>query len=204
MENNDIVSKCIKIGCFGESSVGKTYFARRYIKDIKEDDFYLSTVGVEYFNTTRILSDGKNYKIKIIDTAGQERYRSLSVNSIRFCDGIILMYSITDRKSFNLISNWIQNIYDIKEGDFPFILIGNKCDLENQRDVLTEEGIEKAKQYNTIYFETSAKEGINVEQSFEELLKKIIKKNEGKNLKKNNNLIIDSKKKKKKKIFFCF
>ena len=203
MENNDIVLKCIKIGCFGESSVGKTYFARRYINDIRDNDFNLSTVGVEYFNTTRILSDGKQYKIKIVDTAGQERYKSLAVNSIRFCDGIILMYSITDRKSFVLISNWIQNIYDMKEKDVPLILIGNKCDLEKERHVFTEEGIEAAKKYNTKYFETSAKEGINVEQSFEELLNKIIKKNEGKNEKKNNNLILDSKNKKKKKKFFC-
>ena len=203
MENNDIVSKCLKIGCFGESCVGKTYFARRYISDVRDDDFHLSTVGVEFFNTTRILSDGQKYKIKNVDTAGQERYKSLSVNSIRLCDGIILMYSVTDRKSFNLISNWIQNIYDMKEKDVPLILIGNKCDLEEQREVFTEEGIEAAKKYNTLYFETSAKEGINVEESFEELLNKIIKKIEEKNEKKNNYLKLDSKKKKKKKGFFC-
>ena len=202
MENNDIVLKCIKIGCFGESSVGKTYFAKNYIKDIK-DGFDLATVGVEYFITNRILSDGKKYKIKICDTAGQERYRSLAINTIRRCDGIILMYSITNRRSFELISEWINNIYDLKDRETPIILIGNKCDLEDQRKVSREEGMNTAEKYKTIYFETSAKEGINVEEAIDVLLNKIINKKEEENEKKNNYLKLDSKKKKKKKGFFC-
>jgi small GTP-binding protein len=173
MENNDIIFKNIKIGCFGESSVGKTYFAKNYIKDIK-DGFDLATVGVEYFITNRILSDGKNYKIKICDTAGQERYRSLAINTIRRCDGIILMYSITNRNSFELISEWINNIYDLKDRETPIILIGNKCDLEDQRKVSREEGMNTAEKYKTTYFETSAKEGINVEEAIDELINKII------------------------------
>jgi small GTP-binding protein len=202
MENNDIVLKCIKIGCFGESSVGKTYFAKNYIKDIK-DGFDLATVGVEYFITNRILSDGKNYKIKICDTAGQERYRSLAINTIRRCDGIILMYSITNRRSFELISEWINNIYDLKDRETPIILIGNKCDLEDQRKVSREEGINTAEKYKTTYFETSAKEGINVEEAIDVLLNKIINKKKGEKEKKDNNLKLDSKKKNKKKRFIC-
>ena len=202
MENNDIIFKNIKIGCFGESSVGKTYFAKNYIKDIK-DGFDLATVGVEYFITNRILSDGKNYKIKICDTAGQERYRSLAINTIRRCDGIILMYSITNRKSFELISEWINNIYDLKDRETPIILIGNKCDLEDQRKVSREEGMNTAEKYKTIFFETSAKEGINVEEAIDVLLNKIINKKKGEKEKKDNNLKLDSKKKNKKKRFIC-
>ena len=202
MENNDIIFKNIKIGCFGESSVGKTYFAKNYIKDIK-DGFDLATVGVEYFITNRILSDGKKYKIKICDTAGQERYRSLAINTIRRCDGIILMYSITNRKSFELISEWINNIYDLKDRETPIILIGNKCDLEDQRKVSREEGMNTAEKYKTIYFETSAKEGINVEEAIDVLLNKIINKKKGEKEKKDNNLKLDSKKKNKKKRFIC-
>ena len=202
MENNDIIFKNIKIGCFGESSVGKTYFAKNYIKDIK-DGFDLATVGVEYFITNRILSDGKNYKIKICDTAGQERYRSLAINTIRRCDGIILMYSITNRNSFELISEWINNIYDLKDRETPIILIGNKCDLEDQRKVSREEGMNTAEKYKTIYFETSAKEGINVEEAIDVLLNKIINKKKGEKEKKDNNLKLDSKKKNKKKRFIC-
>ena len=202
MENNDIIFKNIKIGCFGESSVGKTYFAKNYIKDIK-DGFDLATVGVEYFITNRILSDGKKYKIKICDTAGQERYRSLAINTIRCCDGIILMYSITNRKSFELISEWINNIYDLKDRETPIILIGNKCDLEDQRKVSREEGMKTAEKYKTAHFETSAKEGINVEEAIDVLLNKIINKKKGEKEKKDNNLKLDSKKKNKKKRFIC-
>ena len=205
MENNDIIFKNIKIGCFGESSVGKTYFAKNYIKDIK-DGFDLATVGVEYFITNRILSDGKNYKIKICDTAGQERHRSLAINTIRRCDGIILMYSITNRNSFELISEWINNIYDLKDRETPIILIGNKCDLKDGREVSEEEGLETAEKYKTKYFETSAKEGINVEEAIDELIKKIItKKEEEENSKdkKDNSIKLDKSKSINKVKFKC-
>ena len=92
----------IKIGCLGDSSVGKTLSAKEYVKDRKLD-YTLSTLGVEFLKTKRILSDGNKYKVIIYDTAGQERYRSLSLNSIRHCDGVILMYDITNRESFNSI-----------------------------------------------------------------------------------------------------
>ena len=201
MVNNDDVFEIIKIGIFGESSVGKTHYARKYINDVNED-FNLPTIGVECFMKKIFLPNGKNYKIKIYDTAGQERYRSLSKNSIRNCDGIILMYDITNKVTFKLIGEWIKDIFGIKGEDCPLILIGNKSDLENKREVYEEEGLEEAKKYNNIFFETSAKEGINVENSLEELLKKIID-NKEKNKKKDNNFKIEKKNKnktKKKKI----
>ena len=165
----------IKIGFFGDSSVGKTYLARKYVKD-KNLDYTLSTTGVEYYTTKRNLSDGNQYKITIYDTAGQERFKSISINSFRHCDGVILMYDITNRDSFHSISEWVKNMYDAKDKGFPFILIGNKNDLKDQREVSEEEGLEAAEKYETKYFETSAKNGINVEKSIDELLNKIISK----------------------------
>ena len=108
----------IKIGCFGDSNVGKTLLTKKYIKDNKLDSL-LSTIGVENYTTKRILSDGEKYKITIFDTAGQEKYRSLSLNSIRHCEGVILMYDITNRESFNSISEWINNIYEMQNKDSP-------------------------------------------------------------------------------------
>jgi len=102
---------------------------------------------------------------------------------MRHCDGVILVYDITCIKSFNSISEWINNIYDIKEKDFHLILIGNKCDLKDQRKVSTEGGLEAAEQYSIKYFEASAKEGINVEKSIDELLNIIISKDLIKNKK---------------------
>ena len=197
MVNNDDTFEIIKLGIFGESSVGKTHYARKYVNDVNED-FNLPTIGVECFMKKRILPNGKNYKIKIYDTAGQERYRSISKSSIRNCDGIILMYDITNKVTFKLIGEWIKDIFNIKGEYCPLILIGNKSDLENKREVYEEEGLEEAKKYNSIFFETSAKEGINVENSIEELLKKIID-NKEKNKKKDNNFKIEKKNKNKTK-----
>ena len=135
MENNDNILGIIKIGCFGDSSVGKTRLAWKYVKC--ESDFDLSTVGVEYFMTNKILSDGKKYKIKIFVTAGQ--YRSLCLSAIRSCDGIILMYDITRRNTFSPISNWYNNICELADEDFPLILIGDNYN-ENLREVSKEEG----------------------------------------------------------------
>ena len=173
MTDDDNLSE-IKIGCLGDSSVGKTLLAKKYVKDptLKEFwvstselpfsiynkiDYTISTIGVEFLKTKRILSDGNKYKVIIYDTAGQERYKSLSLNSIKHCDGVILIYDITNRESFKSISEWIKNIYDIKDNDFPLILIGNKCDLKVQREVSTEEGLEAAEQYKTKYFKQMLK-----------------------------------------------
>ena len=177
MGDNDNNLESIIIGCLGESGVGKTYLTRKYVHD-NNVDFNIPTVGIEYFMIKKILSNGKKYKIKIYDTAGQERYKSLALNSIRHCEGVILMYDITNRKSFDSISEWTNNIYELKDHDFPFILIGNKCDLKDQREVSEEEGFEKAEKYKVTYYETSAKEGINIEKPIDELLNNIIKKYE--------------------------
>jgi len=203
MTDDDNLSE-IQIGCFGDSTVGKTYLTRRYIKDPKID-YTLTTIGVEFLKTKRILSDGNKYKVTIYDTAGQERYRSISLNSMRHCDGVILVYDITNRESFNSISTWMNNIYDIKEKDFPLILIGNKSDLKNQREVTTEEGLEAAEQYKIKFFETSAKEGINVEQSIDELLNIMISKNLIKinKIKKSESIKLDKRKSTGKKKHNC-
>ena len=177
MINKDDNIESIKIGCFGDSCVGKTYLIRKYVNDITNIDSNITTAGIDYYATKRILSNGKKYKITIYDTAGQEKYKSLSLYSIRHCDGVILMYDITKKDSFNSVSEWINNIYDIKEKNFPFILVGNKCDLKDEREISEEEGLEVAEKYKTKYFEVSSREGINVEKAIDELLNKIISKN---------------------------
>ena len=172
-KDNQIVES-IKIGSLGNSEVGKTYLTRKYTNS-NNLDLNLITVGIDFYTREKIFCNGKKYIIKIYDTAGQERYKYVSLNSIRNYDGVFLMYDITDFKSFDSISEWINNIYEIKDHNFPFILIGNKCDLEDQREVSKEEGLETAEKYKTSYFETSAIEGINVEEAIDELVNKIIK-----------------------------
>ena len=120
----------------------------------------------------------KEYRIEFYDTAGQERYRAISLNSIKSADGIVLMYDITNQKSFDDISNWMKNIRQLQGNEFPMILVGNKCDLESKRIVTYEEGIELSKTYKIPFFEVSNKKGINIEESSLELIKQIIEKKE--------------------------
>jgi len=205
MANNDNNNKLeiIKIGIFGESTVGKTLFSLTFTNGVNHG-LNLPTVGIDSFNKEKILSNGKKYKIIIYDTAGQERYRSLSLNAVRRCDGIILMYDITKKNTFDSIKGWYNSIKEVVE-DFNLILIGNKCDLKDQRNVSEEEGLKEAEKYKIEYFEASAKEGINVEKSIDELLKKIIakKKEKFKNKKENNKMQLDAKKNASKKMHKC-
>jgi len=205
MANNDNNNKLeiIKIGIFGESTVGKTLFSLTFTNGVNHG-LNLPTVGIDSFNKEKILSNGKKYKIIIYDTAGQERYRSLSLNAVRRCDGIILMYDITKKNTFDSIKDWYNSIKEVVE-DFNLILIGNKCDLKDQRNVSEEEGLKEAEKYKIEYFEASAKEGINVEKSIDELLKKIIakKKEKFKNKKENNKMQLDAKKNASKKKHKC-
>ena len=165
---------CISINiiALGNTEVGKT----AYIIRNTENKFRpsLSTVGIDTRKKRIELENGKKVNVKFYDTSGQERYHSLSANFIKNADGIVLMYDITNRESFDTISRWWNNILEHKEKDFPVILVGNKCDLKDERKVQKEEGEKIAKEYNVKFYEASNKDGINVEESFRELINIIL------------------------------
>jgi len=165
---------CISINIIelGNTTVGKTaYLIRNTENKFKPS---LSTVGIDTRKKRIELENGKKVNVKFYDTSGQERYHSLSANFIKNADGIVLMYDITNRESFDTISRWWNNILEHKEKDFPVILVGNKCDLEDERKVQKEEGEKIAKEYNVKFYEASNKDGINVEESFRELINIIL------------------------------
>ena len=165
---------CISINIIelGNTTVGKTaYLIRNTENKFKPS---LSTVGIDTRKKRIELENGKKVNVKFYDTSGQERYHSLSANFIKNADGIVLMYDITNRESFDTISRWWNNILEHKEKDFPVILVGNKCDLKDERKVQKEEGEKIAKEYNVKFYEASNKDGINVEESSRELIKKIL------------------------------
>ena len=159
----------IKIGLLGNSSVGKSSLIRRFV-DNKFDDNYMSTIGVDYFEKKVII---KNTEIKLIiqDTSGEERFRSISKNYYKNVDGIIFVFDVTNQSSFNEgIKYWLKECNE-EIGKYEKILVGNKIDLNS---VISKETIEK--HFPTIqYFETSAKEGTNVEIIFKELVELILK-----------------------------
>ena len=167
---------CLSINliALGNTEVGKTAYLIRNTENKFRPS--LSTVGIDMRNKKIELENGKKVNVRFYDTSGQERYHSLSANFIKKADGIILMYDITNRNSYDTISRWWDNILEHKERDFPVVLVGNKCDLEDERKVTKEEGEDIAKKYNVKFYETSNKDGINVEESFRMLIKLALSK----------------------------
>ena len=197
--NKNIKRKKFNISLLGESEVGKTRITNCYLgKEIEEIN--LSTIGIEsYIDVAKF--DGEEYKFKIYDTAGQERYRSISKSTIKITDGFILVFSVANKQSFTLIDYWFNSIKeetDIKKK--VIYLVGNKIDLEN-REVSNEEAVNYAKMKDILYFETSARTGFGVKEVFQQLYQDIytlFKNNKANNNDSNDNIELNDKKDKKK------
>ncbi|CAM9933110.1 unnamed protein product [Discosporangium mesarthrocarpum] len=155
----------IKLLMIGDSGVGKTCLLLRYANDSFSQTF-ITTIGID-FKIKNIDLDTKRIKLQIWDTAGQERFRTITTSYFRGAQGILLVYDVTDKKSFNSIRNWVGQIQQ-QHADVHVnkILIGNKCDMEDEREVSREEGAQLAAEYGIQFFETSAKNDVNVEKGF--------------------------------------
>ena len=164
----------INIMTLGNTEVGKTSFILRYSEN-QFQDTYLATIGIDFKLKTMTINE-KPYKIFLYDTTGQERYKSLSVNMIKNAHGVIIMYDISNKTSFNSVGDWIKNVKDYKGEDFPMILIGNKIDKEKQRIISKEDGEKIGKKYNIDFIEISNKQNINVNEAGLTIVKKIIEK----------------------------
>lgn len=154
----------IKLLMIGDSGVGKTCLLLRYANDSFSPTF-ITTIGID-FKIKNLELDGKRIKLQIWDTAGQERFRTITTSYFRGAQGILLVYDVTDRRSFESIRNWVGQIQQHADVHVNKILIGNKCDMTPQRVVTTEEGQSLANDFGIQFFETSAKSDINVEKSF--------------------------------------
>ena len=166
----------ISIGTIGDSQVGKSAMTEIYLnREFSEE--YLTTIGIN-INTkdtkTVINGEEKEIKVKIWDTAGQEKFKSISTQYIKNCDGILLIYAINNKKTFENIENWLNEIENKKKkNNIPLVLIGNKIDLEKEREVSFQEGEKLAQIYNMEFFECSAKDNINVNECFNCLIELI-------------------------------
>ena len=170
----------IKIMILGNYSVGKTSFLIRFTKN-KFDETYLATIGIDYIY--RIINiENKQYKLMFYDTAGEEKYKSIPKNHIKNVQGIILMYDITNKKSFDSIIDWISDVKEIKGENFPMILVGNKIDLNESREVTEEMGYELAEKNQIEFFETSNKDGTNIQEAGLEIVYKILSETKVNNL----------------------
>jgi small GTP-binding protein len=154
-----------KLIVIGDSGVGKSCLTNNGVKNIF-DDTYNATVGFEFFNFNLKVND-KIIKLQIWDTCGQELYRSLITNFYRNCSLAIMVYAINSKESFEDIDMWLRELRTHSNPDAKVFLIGNKIDLESERQITREQG-EKFCKENKIneFIEASAKTGVNAKQIF--------------------------------------
>ena len=158
MERCDAVYKGVMIG---DSGVGKTALLMRFCERVFEDN-YVSTIGVDV--KKRVLSvDGHKVKLQLWDTAGQERFRTITQSYYRGADGIVIVFDLTDVESFTNVKHWVEDINRSNNTSVK-ILVGNKLDLK--REVSEERATSYASKMGFRYFETSAKDGSNVDATF--------------------------------------
>uniref|UniRef100_A0A671NHD9 Ras-related protein Rab-6B-like n=1 Tax=Sinocyclocheilus anshuiensis TaxID=1608454 RepID=A0A671NHD9_9TELE len=151
-----------KLVFLGEQSVGKTSLITRFMYD-SFDNTYQATIGIDFLSKTMYLED-RTVRLQLWDTAGQERFRSLIPSYIRDSTVAVVVYDITNVSSFQLTSKWIDDVRTERGSDVIIMLVGNKTDLEEKRQITIEEGEQRAKELNVMFIETSAKTGSNVKQ----------------------------------------
>ncbi|TYJ57608.1 GTP-binding protein ypt2 [Cryptococcus floricola] len=154
----------IKLLLIGDSGVGKSCLLLRFCEDSWTPSF-ITTIGID-FKIRTIELDGKRIKLQIWDTAGQERFRTITTAYYRGAMGILLIYDVTDEKSFSNIRTWLANIEQHASPGANKILIGNKCDWEEKRAVTLEQGRALADEFGLRFLETSAKANEGVEEAF--------------------------------------
>jgi len=164
-----------KVLLLGNSDVGKSSLILRYVDQVWSDTF-VPTIGVDFKVKTSELQN-KKIKMQIWDTAGQERFRNVISSYFRGAHGILLIYDVTNRDSFKNLENWLIEIEKNASENVLKILIGNKNDLVDEKEITTEEGEAFAKRNGMQFIETSAKMNTNVTEAFEALGKLMIEFN---------------------------
>ena len=165
----------IKFLVLGESTIGKSCLIERYINNTFKEN-YIATIGMD-IRQKRLDINNIDVFLTINDTAGQERFRSLTKMVYKNTDGILVGFDLTKPKTLEQVEFWINQIESnkTKDSSVSLVLFGNKCDMKEEIQV-KEEDIEKIKEkYNLRYYETSAKDGTNVQNIFEYLAKIVLK-----------------------------
>eukprot|EP00181_Compsopogon_caeruleus_P001959 CAMPEP_0184685918 /NCGR_PEP_ID=MMETSP0312-20130426/20661_1 /TAXON_ID=31354 /ORGANISM="Compsopogon coeruleus, Strain SAG 36.94" /LENGTH=229 /DNA_ID=CAMNT_0027140501 /DNA_START=161 /DNA_END=851 /DNA_ORIENTATION=+ len=156
-----------KLVFLGDQSVGKTSIITRFMYD-KFDNNYQATIGIDFLSKTMYLED-RTVRLQLWDTAGQERFRSLIPSYIRDSSVAVVVYDVVNRTSFLNTSKWIDEVRNERGNDVILVLVGNKTDMTEKRQVSVEEGEAKAKEHDIMFIETSAKAGFNVKALFRKI-----------------------------------
>jgi len=159
--------KRTKIVLLGDQSVGKTSLITRFMYDTF-DNTYQATIGIDFLSKTMYLDD-RTVRLQLWDTAGQERFRSLIPSYIRDSSVAIIVFDITNRNSYMNTTKWIDDVRSERGNDVIIVLVGNKADLSDKRQVTNEEATAQAKELGIMFMETSAKAGHNVKSLFKQI-----------------------------------
>ena len=170
-ENYEMMFKVVLVG---DSFVGKTNIMSKYLKNEFHEDSK-ATVGVE-FGAKQFKIEGHTVKAQIWDTAGQERYKAITSAYYKGAKGAFVVYDITRKGSFESIEKWVNDLTSTADKKLTIVVIGNKCDLEDQRQITKEQGEEKANKLEVAFLETSAFSGENLDKAFEMMMNEIYKK----------------------------
>ena len=202
MSENNIALKVAKIGILGDTTVGKSSICQTYSgKEFVGNTLF--TIGFDRIESQFTTENGKEIKLIIFDTAGQERFHSVALNTIKSVNGIVLVSDLTNKESFDNITKWIKDVNDNLDNPC-IVLFGNKADLPKEKWQVTSEEAQKYAEVNgLVYFETSAKTNVGITQGFayianqaykraEQKLKKDINNNDN-----NKNIVIGKTVKKK-------
>ena len=165
-----------KVLLLGDSTVGKTCFLMRFTENTFQE-IHMSTIGLDYRFKKMPVDDGKEATVQIWDTAGQDRFRAITKNYYKGAHGIILIYDVTNQKTFENVRNWVTQIRENASEKAIIYIVGNKIDDKQNKVVTKEDGEKMAKEFDLKFFEASAKEDINIAPTFEALVKDIYKVN---------------------------
>jgi Ras-related protein Rab-6A len=157
-----------KLVFLGDQSVGKTSIITRFMYDTF-DTAYQATIGIDFLSKTMFLEDKSSIRLQLWDTAGQERFRSLIPSYIRDSSAAVVVYDITNRQSFLNSSKWIEDVRAERGNDVIIMLVGNKSDMADKRQVTLEEAEEKAREHGAMVAEASAKAGHNIRGVFRQI-----------------------------------
>ena len=146
----------------------------RYVDNTFTANFF-NTIGVDFKMKTLTLDD-QLVRLQIWDTAGQERFQTITSNYYNGAHGILVVYDVTDRESFNAVKRWMAEVKKHTAADVVRLLVGNKSDLAEKREVRTEEGLNLAHFYGVNFIETSAKDAVNVADAFLKLTRAVLEK----------------------------
>lgn len=164
-KNYDTIMKILLVG---DSGVGKSCLLVRFVDD-KFNPTFITTIGID-FKIKTVEINGKKVKLQLWDTAGQERFRTITTAYYRGAMGIIIVYDVTDERTFSNVRQWYQTVTEHANENAQILLVGNKNDMDN-RVVSYEQGEKLATELNVTFIESSAKDNRNVDQIFLTLAK---------------------------------